>query len=195
LIQKSEFQTRKGKVLLKGSNRIGWEVTMKLMKILGVLLLGTSVLVAGDVVKIERMSLELATEIAERSVEACRAQGYWVSAVVVDRSANVQVVMRDTYASRFTMQIAEEKANAVIMSGTDMAAFIANRADIRNEINNIDGLIMMRGGLPVKSGDVMLGAVGVSGAPGGDLDAACAAKALKSLEERLAFAMMEEEEK
>ena len=52
---------------------------------------------------------------------------------------------------------------------------------------------MMRGALPVKSGDVMLGAVGVSGAPGGDLDAACAAKALKSLEERLAFAMMEEE--
>ncbi|WP_345975699.1 heme-binding protein [Sulfurimonas sp. HSL3-7] len=167
---------------------------MKIIKIAGILLLGASALMAGDVVKIERMSLELATEVAKRSVEACRAQGYWVSAVVVDRSANVQVAMRDTYAPRFTMQIAEQKANAVIMAGTDSAAFVAGRADIRNELNNIDGLIMMGGALAVKSGDVMLGAVGVSGAPGGDLDAACAAKALKSLEERLAFALMGDEE-
>ncbi|MBU1642355.1 heme-binding protein [bacterium] len=163
------------------------------MRIIGVLLLGASILAASDVVRIERMSLDLATEVAKRSVEACRTQGYWVSAVVVDRSANVQVAMRDTYAPRFTLQIAEQKANAVIMAGTDSGTFVANRADIRNEINNIDGLIMMRGALPVKSGDVMLGAVGVSGAPGGDLDEACAAKALKSLEERLAFAMMEDE--
>ncbi|MDA3946705.1 MAG: heme-binding protein [Helicobacteraceae bacterium] len=165
---------------------------MKMMKIVGLLCLSVSILTAADVVKIERMSLELATEVAKRSVEACRAQGYWVSAVVVDRSANVQVVMRDTYAARFTMQIAEEKANAVIMGGTDSATLVSNRADIRNELNNIDGLIMMRGGLAVKSGDVLLGAVGVSGAPGGDLDAACAAKALKSLEERLAFSLMDD---
>jgi len=167
---------------------------MKILKIAGLLLAGVSAFGAADVVKIERMSLDLATEVAKRSVEACRAQGYWVSAVVVDRSANVQVVLRDTYAARFTMQIAEQKANAVIMSGSDSASFVTNRADIRNEINNIDGLIMMRGALAVKSGDVMLGAVGVSGAPGGDLDAACAAKALKSLEERLAFSLMEEDE-
>jgi uncharacterized protein GlcG (DUF336 family) len=165
---------------------------MKMMKIVGLLCLCVSILTAAVVVKIERMSLELATEVAKRSVEACRAQGYWVSAVVVDRSANVQVVMRDTYAARFTMQIAEEKANAVIMGGTDSATLVSNRADIRNELNNIDGLIMMRGGLAVKSGDVLLGAVGVSGAPGGDLDAACAAKALKSLEERLAFSLMDD---
>jgi uncharacterized protein GlcG (DUF336 family) len=150
---------------------------------------------AADVIKIERMSLDLASEIAKRSVEACRAQGYWVSAVVVDRSANVQVVLRDTYAARFTMTIAEQKANAVIMAGTDSGTFVANRADIRNELNNIDGLIMMEGGLAVKSGgDTLLGAVGVSGAPGGHLDAACAAKALKSLEERLAFATMESDD-
>ena len=149
---------------------------------------------AADVVKIERMSLDLASEIAKRSVEACRAQGYWVSAVVVDRSANVQVVLRDTYAARFTMTIAEQKANAVIMAGTDSGTFVANRADIRNELNNIDGLIMMEGGLAVKSGDTLLGAVGVSGAPGGHLDAACAAKALKSLEERLVFATMESDD-
>lgn len=160
----------------------------------GMIMLAAASLFAADVVKIERMSLELATEVAKKSVEACRAKGYWVSAVVVDRSANVQVVMRDTYAARFTMTIAEQKANAVMMSGTDSATFVQNRGDIRDELNNIEGLIMMRGALPVKSGDVILGAVGVSGAPGGDLDAACAAAALKSLEERLAFALMDDDE-
>jgi uncharacterized protein GlcG (DUF336 family) len=80
------------------------------------------------------------------------------------------------------------------MAGTDTASFVASRGDIRNELNNIEGLIMMEGGLPVKSGDTLLGAVGVSGAPGGKLDAACAAKALKSLKERLAFALMDDDE-
>lgn len=162
--------------------------------IVAALILAVSFSHAADVVRIERMSLELATEVAKRSVEACRAKGYWVSAVVVDRSANVQVMMRDTYAARFTMTIAEQKANAVIMSGIDSATFVQNRSDIRDELNNIEGLIMMQGALPVKSGDVLLGAVGVSGAPGGDLDAACASAALKSLEERLAFALMDDEE-
>lgn len=77
------------------------------------------------------------------------------------------------------------------MAGTDTSSFVANRSDIRNEINNIDGLIMMEGGLLVKSGDTTLGAVGVSGAPGGKLDAGCAAKALK---ERLVFALMNDDE-
>lgn len=167
---------------------------MKVFGTAAALWLGATALFGGDVVKIERMSLDLANEIAKRSVEACREQGHWVSAVVVDRSANVQVVLRDTHAARFTMTIAEQKANAVIMSGIDSGSFVANRSDIRNELNNIDGLIMMRGGLPVKSGDVLLGAVGVSGAPGGELDEACAAKALASLQERLTFALMAGEE-
>lgn len=166
---------------------------MKYKRLLGILAASAAIASAADVVKIERMDVGLAAEIAKRSMEACREQGYWVSAVVVDRSANVQVVMRDTYAARFTMTIAEQKANAAIMAGTDTAAFLANRADIRNEIDNIDGLIMMEGGLLVKSGDTVLGAVGVSGAPGGKLDAACAAKALESLKERLAFATMDDE--
>lgn len=167
---------------------------MKFTTLLGVLALTPLLLNAADVVRIERMDLGLASEIAKRAVGACREEGYWVSAVVVDRSANIQVVMRDTYAARFTMQIAEEKANAVIMAGTDTTTFVANRSEIRNELNNIDGLIMMEGGLPVKSGDTLIGAVGVSGAPGGRLDAACAAKALASLKERLAFALMEDDE-
>ena len=163
---------------------------MKIVKITMLLLMSISLLFSADVVKIERMSMDLAMEVAKRSVESCREKGYWVSAVVVDRSANVQVILRDTHAARFTIDIAKQKANLVIMSGINTSDFVPKRGDIRNELNNINGLIMMRGGVAVKSGDVMLGAVGVSGAPGGDIDAACANEALKSLQERLAFAAM-----
>ncbi|MDA3909258.1 MAG: heme-binding protein [Sulfurimonas sp.] len=167
---------------------------MKIQKLILILLMTSSALFGADIVKIERMSMELALEVAKKSVESCRKKGYWVSAVVVDRSANIQVTLRDTHAARFTMEIAEKKANLVIMSGINSSDFVPARSDIRNELNNISGLIMMRGGVAVKSGDILLGAVGVSGAPGGDIDAACANEALKLLEERLAFAGMTEDD-
>lgn len=167
---------------------------MKLIKLFTLITLSISTLFSADVVKIERMSMELAMEVAKRSVESCRAKGYWVSAVVVDRSANTQVVLRDTHAARFTIDLATQKANLMIMSGLDTSTFVPARNDIRNELNNIDGLIMMIGGVAIKSGDTLLGAVGVSGAPGGERDEACAKEALKSLEERLAFALLAEDD-
>lgn len=151
-------------------------------------------LFAADAVHIPRMSMELADAIAKRAVLACRDKGYQVSAVVVDRSANVQAALRDTFAARFTLEIAERKANLVIMSGRPTGEFVAARGDIRAELNHIDGLIMMTGGLPVKSGDTVLGAVGVSGAPGGEKDEACAQKALAELDERLAMALFGEDD-
>lgn len=143
---------------------------------------------AADVIDIKRLNVDLAEEIAREAVHVCRAMGYQVSAVVVDRSANVQVVIRDTMASRFTITIAEQKANAVILSGVDSSTFRKNRMDIRDEMNQVDGILVLEGGLPIRAGGVMVAAIGVSGAPGGDKDADCAAKALAKYEERLEFA-------
>ncbi|MGD8937800.1 MAG: heme-binding protein, partial [Gammaproteobacteria bacterium] len=93
-----------------------------------------------DVITVKKMSMELAAEIATKAVKTCRDQGYQVSAVVVDRSGNMQVAMRDVHASRFTLQIAEEKANAVILGGVSSGEIRKNRADIRQELNHVDGL-------------------------------------------------------
>jgi uncharacterized protein GlcG (DUF336 family) len=142
-----------------------------------------------DVLPVKQISLELARDIAMSAVEACRHNGYNVSAVVLDRAGNVQAALRDTLAARHTLEIAERKAGMSIMSGIDSGAFLAARGDIRPELNHIDGLIVMEGGLPIQSAGSLIGAVGVSGAPGGDKDAACAAAALKKVEERLEFAM------
>jgi len=140
-----------------------------------------------DVISVKKMSMELAAEIATKSVKTCRDQGYQVSAVVVDRSGNTQVAMRDVHASRFTLQIAEEKANAVILGGVSSGEIRKNREDIRQELNHVDGLLIMQGGLPISAAGSIIGAVGVSGAPGGDKDEVCAQKALDTVQERLDF--------
>ena len=152
------------------------------------LLIASTTASAVELLTVKTIGMELARDIANETVMQCRKMGYQVSAVVVDRSGNTMVAMRDDLAARFTLQIAEEKANAVIMAGVDSAEFVKNRADIRMEMNHVNGITMLQGGLMINAGGTRVGAVGVSGAPGGELDEACAKKALEVFEERLEFA-------
>ncbi|MEJ5211873.1 MAG: heme-binding protein [Burkholderiales bacterium] len=154
----------------------------------GLALAATLPAMAGDVDRVPRMSLELARDIAQQAVNACRSRGYNVSAVVVDRDGNVQVVLRDSRASRFTMELARRKANAVTLSGASGSEFRRARQDIRPEINSVSELLMLEGAVPIRAAGVLLGAVGVSGAPGGDKDEICAAEAVAALQDRLEFA-------
>jgi len=153
----------------------------------GALLLAALPLQANEVVNVKRITMDLAAEIADAAVKACRKKGYQVSAVVVDRNGNTQMAMRDTLASRFTLQIAEEKANLVIMSGIPSGQFRQSREDIRPELNHINGIVVMDGGLPIQAAGTNIAAIGVSGAPGGDIDVDCAAKGIASVQERLDF--------
>ncbi len=144
---------------------------------------------AADVVSSKSIGMELARDIASETVLACRDKGYHVSAVVVDRNGILRASLRDDLASRFTLEIAERKANMTVMAWTDSGTFKKSREDIRQELNHIDGLIVMEGGIKIVSGGFNLGAVGVSGAPGGDKDAACAQAGLQKLSERIEFAV------
>lgn len=144
---------------------------------------------AADVVTDKSIGMELARDIASATIEACRKDGYHVSAVVVDRHGLMRAALRDDLASRFTLEIAERKANMTVMAWSDSGQFKKAREDIRQELNHIEGLIVMEGGIRIVAGGFNLGAVGVSGAPGGDKDAACANKALESLDARIQFAI------
>jgi len=144
---------------------------------------------AADVLSEKSIGMELARDIANEAIMACRKDGYHVGAVVVDRYGLVRAVLRDDLASRFTLEIAERKANLTVMAWTNSGQFKKARPDIRQELNHIDGLIVMEGGVEIISGGYNIGAVGVSGAPGGEKDAACATKALEKLNERIEFAI------
>lgn len=143
---------------------------------------------ARDVISHRYIGMELARDLASEAISACRKEGYHVSAVVVDRYGLLRAALRDDIAASFTLQIAEEKANTVVMSGIPSGQFRDNRGDIRPELNHINGIIIMQGGLPIDAGGSRIGAIGVSGAPGGEKDEVCAAEALESLMERLEFA-------
>jgi uncharacterized protein GlcG (DUF336 family) len=147
-----------------------------------------SSLYASDSIMVKTIGVELASDIAFESIKACRKNGFQVSAVVVDRNGLIQAALRDDLASRFTLQIAEEKANSVILSGTSSGTFRESRSDIRPELNHMDGIIIMQGALPIEIAGSRVGAIGVSGAPGGDKDEACAQQALDKLSDRLEFA-------
>jgi uncharacterized protein GlcG (DUF336 family) len=96
--------------------------------------------------------------------------------------------MRDVFASHYMTKLAESKANAVILANTDSGALRKNRQDIAEELNHLDDLLVLGGGLPIRVAGSMIGAVGVSGAPGGEIDAACAQKGIDAVQERLDFA-------
>ena len=159
----------------------------------GSLLAGLVTIVSGSVqaelLTTKLLPLDMARAIASSAIEACRKDGYHVSAVVVDRHGLVRAALRDDLASRFTLEIAERKANMTVMAWSDSGQFKKAREDIRQELNHIEGLIVMEGGIRIVAGGFNLGAVGVSGAPGGDKDAACASKALESLDARIQFAI------
>ncbi len=160
---------------------------------LGLGLLGLSLLLplanshAEDVLEEKNISMSLARDLATEAILACREKGFSVSAVVVDKHGNLRVALRDDFASKFTLQIAEEKANVTIMSGLKSGEFRALRGDIRPELNHVEGILMMVGGVPIISGGSRIGAIGVSGAPGGEKDEACVLIALEKLEDRLDF--------
>jgi uncharacterized protein GlcG (DUF336 family) len=143
---------------------------------------------AADLLAVKQMSMELAAELVRAAVTACRARGWQVSAVVVDRAGIPQAMLRDTLANRFTIQIAQDKANAVILSGVKSSDFRRNRQDIRQEMDQVDGILVLDGGVPIRAAGSLVGALGVSGAPGGDKDESCAAAAVKGVQDRLDFA-------
>ena len=140
---------------------------------------------AADVVTEKNIGMELARDIASETILACRKDGYHISAVVVDRNGIIRSALRDDKAARFTLEIAERKANMTVMAWTDSGDFKKSREDIRQELNHIEGLIVMEGGIKIVAGGYNIGAIGVSGAPGGDKDAACAKKGLEKLNERI----------
>lgn len=149
--------------------------------------LSSSVL-AADIITERNIGMEFARDLATEAVNACKENGFHVSAVVVDKHGNLRAALRDDTAAKFTLQIAEEKANAALMSGINSGDFREQRSDIRQEMNHVHGILMMVGGVPITAAGVRIGAIGVSGAPGGEKDEACIVQALDKLAERIEFA-------
>jgi len=132
------------------------------------------------------LSSAIATTIALTAVEACKQAGYNVSVHVVGRNGEVLVQLRGDGTGPHTMENSFKKAFTSrtfrIPSG-DMEKRLKDNPQMGAQY--LTGFTTGRGALPIKIGDDVVGAAGVSGAPGGEKDEACVQTGLDKVKDQL----------
>ncbi len=140
-----------------------------------------------SLVSYKSLAPEIALELAQAALANCQQRGYQVAIAVVDRFGVIQVVLRDRYAGPHTPATASGKAwtAATFRSSTSNLFAISQPGMMQAGIRNLPGAVIIGGGLVVESGGSLVGAIGVSGAPGGDADEACAKAGIEAIQSKL----------
>jgi len=138
-------------------------------------------------ISVKRITLETAVIIAHNAIEACRKEGIQASVTVVDRAGDTQVAFRDVLAPTISLTISEQKARAAL-SFNLATSKLEGRFKNHGSVAKVEGLIFSAGGIPIQAGGLILGGVGVSGAPSGKLDEKCAQAGLDAILDELEMA-------
>ncbi len=133
---------------------------------------------------------EAALEIAQAALASCRDEGYQIAVAVVDRAGVPQVLIRDRYAGPHTADTATRKAFTAVSFRADTLALAAETAvgSGQSGVRDIDGVLMLGGGVPVVVSGSIVAGVGVSGGPSGEADHACAEAGIGAIIDRLELA-------
>jgi uncharacterized protein GlcG (DUF336 family) len=132
------------------------------------------------------ISLAMATTIAQTAIATCKAQGYNVSVHVVGREGQVVLGVRNEGAGLATFENSMKKAYTA-------RTFARSSGEFANGVKGnpnagalfLTNITPAQGALPIKVGNETIGAIGVSGAPGGDKDEACAKAGIDKVEAEL----------
>ena len=135
------------------------------------------------------LSPDVALELARAALADCRTRGYQVAVAVVDRFGVTQVMLRDRFAGPHTPTTAAGKAWTAVTFRTNTAELnaLSQPGSQQAGLRNLPGVVIIGGGVMVESGGSLVGAVGVSGAPGGDADEACAKAGIEAIRDKLDF--------
>lgn len=154
---------------------------------LGLLLVSSGSSAAQGLLTIHRVPAALANEAVAEAVAHCAGQGYAVSAVVVDADGVREAVLRGDHAGVHSLDSAFGKAYTASSFKDDSGAIaqrlLANPAVA--PLGHLPGILLVQGGVAIKIGDETVGAIGAAGAPGGNLDEACARAGLDKIKDRL----------
>jgi uncharacterized protein GlcG (DUF336 family) len=131
------------------------------------------------------LTMDVAQTIAQEAMTKCRADGYKVTVLVVDALNAPKAMLRDDGATASTTEVAKMKATATMLYNRPSGPAQPLAPGATAPPATIPGTINAQGGVPIKVGDVTIGAVAVSGAPGGDKDAACASAGIAKVAEKL----------
>jgi uncharacterized protein GlcG (DUF336 family) len=134
-----------------------------------------------------RIPAALALEAVGEAVAACARQGYAETAVLVDADGVRQAVLRGDWAGAHTLDSAADKAYTSASFKIDTAALVerAKKVPIAPILAKLPNLLLFGGGVVIKLGNEVIGAIGAAGAPGGDLDENCARAGLEKIRDRL----------
>jgi uncharacterized protein GlcG (DUF336 family) len=132
------------------------------------------------------LSAAMAIAIAQTALETCTKQGYHISVHVLGRNGEVLVAIRGDGAPPHTMENSQRKAYTARTFRIPSGEFVQRVKDNPTlGAVHLTGIIAAQGALPIKVGDEVIGAVGVSGAPGGEKDEACAKAGIEKVAEQL----------
>ncbi|MEO3475319.1 heme-binding protein [Roseomonas sp. CAU 1739] len=140
-----------------------------------------------QVLQERNISLTAAQAIALGAVEACAARNMNVTATVVDRAGIVRASLRADRAGPHTVESSVRKAFTSVSMRSPTSTLQQATIDNPGARNLVDlpGVLLLGGGVPVRAGDEVIGAVGVGGAPSGQIDEECANAGLQRAQDRL----------
>ena len=154
-----------------------------------VLLAGTVAMAEEPTYSVRQLTTETALKAAQAALAKCRENGAQVSVAVVDRSGLVQVQLRDRYAGPHTIDVSVNKAWTAASSKTNTSELerISRPGQPMAGLRSISRFVAIGGGVVVEAHGSLLGAIGVSGAPGGEADEVCALAGLRAISDSLEF--------
>ena len=132
---------------------------------------------------------DVALDLARAALADCRQRGFQVAVAVVDRFGQTQVMLRDRFAGPHTPTTAAGKAWTAVSfrtNTTDLVG-ISQPGMPQAGLRDLPGAVILGGGMMVEAGGALVGGVGVSGAPGGDADDACAKAGIAAVRDKLDF--------
>ncbi|QJR15081.1 GlcG/HbpS family heme-binding protein [Usitatibacter palustris] len=138
---------------------------------------------------VKQLTPETALIAAKAALEKCRAEGFQVAVAVTDRAGVTQVLLRDRFAGPHTVEMATRKAYTAVSFRVSTLDFERDTQAGKpsSGVRHLSNIAAVGGGRTIEAGGALLGGIGVSGAPGGVNDDACAAAGIKAIADSLEF--------
>jgi len=162
---------------------------MRLFTIAALLALAVPARAQDATYTVRLLAPETALAAAQAALKKCRDSGWQVAVAVVDRAGVPQVMLRDRYAGAHTPRTAAGKAwtAASFRTPTTELARMSQPGQPQSGIRNLPRAVLLGGGLLIEAQGSILGAIGVSGAPGGDADDSCARAGIDAIRDKIEF--------
>lgn len=138
---------------------------------------------------VRQLTPETASKAVRAALDECRKRGYQVAVAVVDRAGVAQALLRDRFAGPHTVSTAINKGWTAISFRTDTLEFAKATEGMSASagIRHLPNVVAVGGGVNIQAAGGTIGAIGVSGAPTGEADEACAKAGIAAIRDELDF--------